>query len=464
MEGYLVSLHIINQIMKKVFLIIVFASCFSFLGNQLSGATTPTEIEKRYQVSKDTMIVVRESFGADCKLYGDMILLENDKRKSRHNNPDSVVKEKITDQRSYVRYGGDKDRLFHNAMKSANSEQETYKSYVYRDNTKGIIINLQYDSIPETGLELMFYGATYDSILQYKKKPDGQIKKDEKGRIIWCSSEWYKDINKKYRVSITKQAVANPIIASAAITNPIDTPINLPINPHQDDTHCFTKSVGFILIVFVSIIVCLIIVIFVRINNLNKKVNHIRDNQKQSPRKSNEVNVDQIKLAIMQKIQSTDLAQRISNEDIYKVVNKPDIQSYIQSIIASKIEEYLRDKVNISALQDIKNSVQQKVQSELKTDKVEYRADNNCFIISEQSQNKIFEIYSVNGEYYYTIVNDPSIRKEMLGFITAFSGCVETIATTSIPSVIEVIRDGHLIKNGEMYFVDTNYMLQVSFK
>ena len=151
-------------------------------------------------------------------------------------------------------------------------------------------------------------------------------------------------------------------------------------------------------------------------------------------------------------------------EDIYKVVNKPDIQSYIQSIIASKIEEYLRDKVNISALQDIKNSVQQKVQSELKTDKVEYRADNNCFIISEQSQNKIFEIYSVNGEYYYTIVNDPSIRKEMLGFITAFSGCVETIATTSIPSVIEVIRDGHLIKNGEMYFVDTNYMLQVSFK
>lgn len=464
MEGYLVSLHIINQIMKKVFLIIVLASCYSFLGSQLFGGTTPTTITKSYQVSKDTVIVVRESFGADCKLYGDMILLENDKRKSRHNEPDSVVKERKTDQRLYDRYGGDEDFRFHKAMKSANCGQETYKSYVYRDNKNGIIIKLRYDSIPETGLELMFYGVKYDDILKYTRNKDGQIKKDKDSCIIWSSSEWYRDENKKYRVSITKQALANPIIANAAITNSIDTPINSPENIDQDDTHSFTKSVEFILIVFVSIIVCLIIVIFVRINNLNKAVNHIRDNQKQSPRKSNEVNVDQIKLAVMQKIQSTDLAQRISNEDIYKVVNKPDIQSYIQSIIASKIEEYLRDKVNISALQDIKNSVQQKVQSELKTDKVEYRADNNCFIISEQSQNKIFEIYSVNGEYYYTIVNDPSIRKEMLGFITAFSGCVETIATTSIPSVIEVIRDGHLIKNGEMYFVDTNYMLQVSFK
>ena len=452
--------------MKKVFLIIVLASCFSFLGNQLSGATTPTptRIEKSYQVSKDTVIVVRESFGADCKLYGDMILLENDKRKSRYNVPDSVVEEKKTDQRLYVRYGGDEDFRFHEAMKSANSEQETYKSYVYRDNERGIIIKLRYDSIPETGLELMFYGAKYDDILKYRINQDGQIKKDKRGCIIWYSSEWYRDENKEYRVSITKQALANPIKAIAAITNPIDTPINSPDDLDQDDTHSFTKSVEFILIVFVSIIVCLIIVIFVRINNLNKKVNLVRDNQKQSLRKSNEVNVDQIKLAVMQKIQSTDLAQRISNEDIYNVINKSDIQSYIQSIIASKIEEYLRDKANISSLQDIKNSVQQKVQYELRTDKVEYRADNNCFIISEQSQNKIFEIYSVNGEYYYTIVNDPSIRKEMLGFITAFSGCVETIATTSIPSVIEVIRDGHLIKNGEMYFVDTNYMLQVSFK
>ena len=254
MEGYLVSLHIINQIMKKVFLIIVFASCFSFLGNQLSGATTAARIEKSYQVSKDTMIVVRESFGADCKLYGDNILLEQDKTKSRYSVPDAVVKEKITDQRSYVRYGGDKDPLFHDAMKKANNKQETYKSYVYRDNEKGIIINLQYDSIPETGLELMFYGAKYDDILRYKKNTDGQIKRDEKDSLIWYSSEWYRDKNKIYRVSITKQAVANPIIAPAAITNPIDTPINLPINPHQDDTHCFTKSVGFILIVFVSII------------------------------------------------------------------------------------------------------------------------------------------------------------------------------------------------------------------
>ena len=50
----------------------------------------------------------------------------------------------------------------------------------------------------------------------------------------------------------------------------------------------------------------------------------------------------------------------------------------------------------------------------------------------------------------------------MLGFITAFSGYVETRQSSPIPSIVEVIRDGRLIKNGDMYIVDTNCILQVS--
>ena len=158
--------------------------------------------------------------------------------------------------------------------------------------------------------------------------------------------------------------------------------------------------------------------------------------------------------------------QRISNEDIYNVINRSDIQLYIQTVIAGKVDEYLRNnKITNPIPAGISSGSNQQppvVQSELRTTKVEYRADNNCFVISENSQNKIFEIYSINGEYYYTIVNDSSIRKEMLGFITAFSGYVETRQASPIPSTVEVIRDGRLIKNGDMFIVDTNCILQVS--
>ena len=188
--------------------------------------------------------------------------------------------------------------------------------------------------------------------------------------------------------------------------------------------------------------------------------------QTQTSSRTKEINIDEIKLSVISKIQSKDLSQRISNEDIYNVINRSDIQLYIQTVIAGKVDEYLRNNKIANPVPTGNSSGYNQqppvVQPELRTTKVEYRADNNCFVISENSQNKIFEIYSINDEYYYTIVNDSSIRKEMLGFITAFSGYVETRQSSPIPSTVEVIRDGRLIKDGNMYIVDTNCILQVS--
>lgn len=214
------------------------------------------------------------------------------------------------------------------------------------------------------------------------------------------------------------------------------------------------------------IVLGLIIRLFISVNQLRREVKSFDVNEAKSSLKSEDINIEQIKKAVISKTTADELVQRISNEDIYNVINRSDIQLYIQTVIAGKIDEYLRNnKIANPVPAGISSGSNQQppvVQSELRTTKVEYRADNNCFVVSEKSQNKIFEIYSINGEYYYTIVNDSSIRKEMLGFITAFSGYVETRQTSPIPSTVEVIRDGRLIKNGDMYIVDTNCILQVS--
>ncbi len=440
---------------KNIFILLV-----SILSCQLTVFAQESSVQTiNVEINSDTEIVVRDLFGADCKLYGDIILLESDKSKQLSNN----------EIRTYTKYGGDTDELFNDRMKAANGNEE-YKKYVSR-NEKGIVINLLYNKIPDI-LELKFYGVLYDGEFTEKK--------NNKGETYLSVNEWYRDINNIYCISIIKQ---DPI---AAINDGAESKVkNIELSvsgeasegtaidgdsdgPNSKPTNEFQKLVKSILLILILLIICIFIVVFVRINKLNKRINALPKNPQQSPLKSETINIEKIKQTVISKIQSKDLAQRISNEDIYNVINRSDIQLYIQTVIAGKIDEYLRNnKIANPVPAGISSGSNQQppvVQPELRTTKVEYRADNNCFVISENSPNKIFEIYSINGEYYYTIVNDSSIRKEMLGFITAFSGYVETRQASPIPSTVEVLKDGRLIKNGDMYVIDTNCKLQVSLK
>lgn len=421
------------------------------------------------EIYSDTTIVVRKLFGEGCKLYGDNILLESDKSKQRVSKDGN-----IKDTPSYTKYGGDSDTFFKKYMKEVNGNEE-YSKYVSRNND-GIVIKLLYNEIPDSKLNINFYGVLYDGVLVQKFDKNGKPLKNTKGEDLWASSEWYRDRNNIYRVSINKkdttvaksvesQGAERSSPASGKASEGTDSETD-PYEPNPKPTDENQKLIEGILLILILLIICLFIVVFVRINKLNKRINTLLKNPQQSPHKSEDINIEKIKQTIISKIQSKELVQRISNEDIYNVINRFDIQLYIQTVIAGKVDEYLRNnKITNPIPAGISSGSNQQppvVQSELRTTKVEYRADNNCFVISENSQNKIFEIYSINGEYYYTIVNDSSIRKEMLGFITAFSGYVETRQASPIPSTVEVIRDGRLIKNGDMFIVDTNCILQVS--
>lgn len=110
------------------------------------------------------------------------------------------------------------------------------------------------------------------------------------------------------------------------------------------------------------------------------------------------------------------------------------------------------------------NPVSQTVNSvnEIDTDIVHYNPANNSFTVGGTSDH-IFRIYSKKGEYYYTIVSDNNIRREIIAALSAFENCI-TVQSSKSGSMVVPITDGRLLRNGNNYMVDTNHKLIVGFE
>lgn len=410
-RGALRTPSIINKTMKKnIFILLV-----SLLSCQLTvSAQSSTENSIDIEICSDTTIVVRDLFGTDCILYGDITSDKNG------------------------RYGGDQRNRFENKIEELNYNGS--HKYIFYNNQKGICIDCKYDEMSYRNLKISLYGAI------------------NKGQT---APNWCPDTNTIYTINIIKKT-------NSSLIDSIGKRLIVLNNNIKQHSESFNKANANLLNLAIVnlIIICLIIVMIIRIRKIGKKVNNLKVNRSPVPQKSEDINIDEIKQTIISSIQSKDVVQQISNNDIYNIINRPETLSYIQNIIENRLEDYLRNKVNMPTPTNNDSVVQQPqmTQQELRTTKVEYRAENQCFIISEKSKNKIFEIYSVNNEFYYTIVKDASIRKEMLGFITAFPAYVETRQDSPIPSTVEVIRDGRLIKDGDMYKIDSKCKLQVSLQ
>ena len=455
--------------MKKLLIILlIFLSYISSYGQEVAsiGLTPGSKISLqlnslKYSKEGDNLKIDLMSTPLVDEIYGDAIRNEKNQVKTIPFQGDS----KITSDFKQYQYGGIGDYFYKNMEKHNPSLEE---SFIKRIITRG---NKDNDDIK---IECSWDDLTTDTlVLKFSKSyPAETYTLNKDNNKVWTG--WHPSNNSFYIVKLYKYSIEltdSHMQVSTQSTNSqnksesTEDVINddNPIQNNLEITFSYSETIlgGLTLICIV-----LIILFFIRINKLNRKINKAIIHQTQTSSRTKEINIDEFKLSVISKIQSKELVQRISNEDIYNVINRSDIQLYIQTIIAGKVDEYLRNnKITNPIPASINSGSNQQppiVQPELRTTKVEYRSDNNCFVISENSQNKIFEIYSINGEYYYTIVNDSSIRKEMLGFITAFSGYVETRQVSPIPSTVEVFRDGRLIKNGEIYIVDTNCILQVS--
>lgn len=464
---------------KNIYLLLVGL----FSGQLTVLAQEPKKKVVNIEIQSDTTIIVRDLFNGNCKLYGDKIVAEEDMTKIR-SSENGARKDTI----HYSTYGG-KNGLFEQKIEKLNKDN---KKYIIKEDDGDISIFFKYKDLPDNTFEISFCGVTYDGVLT--------LKENSKGISYWGSNWWCQDKNSIYSIYVTKK---NDVETSQIVESNIEPqakdfyhksekdndvePVLEGNNANDTGLQIGSQNemLGVALIIF--IIICLIIAIFIRINRLNKRIDNCEANK--SSCKSDNIDtikqtikskvdstdlvqmvsnddIDKIKRIVISKINSTDLIQRISNDDIYNLINRSDIQLYIQNVIAGKVEEYLGNKVNVPTQPIVETPVQSTniAQPALRTTKIEYQPTNNGFVISEDSPNKIFEMYSSNGEYYYTIVNDSTIKNEMLGFIAAFANYVETRQDSSNPSTVEVIRDGHLIKNGDMYIVDVNCLLQISLR
>ena len=448
---------------KNIYLLLVGL----FSGQLTVLAQEPENKVVNIEIQSDTTIIVRDLFNGNCKLYGDKIVAKEDMKKKRYNK-EGQYKDKI----QYSTYGGEGHR-FEDKTKELNGNNA---QYIIKKNSGDLCISINYKELQKKPFKFSFYGVKYDSLV---------FTKDSKT----FSKGWYPDTNSIYHINVTKKK--DNVKPQAKDSTYHKSEKDNDVEPVLEENNAnntglqissIIEMLGVALIIF--IIICLIIAIFIRINRLNKRIDNCEANK--SSCKSDNIDktikskvdstdlvqrvsnddIDKIRQIVISKINSTDLVQRISNDDIYNLINRFDIQLYIQSVIAGKIEEYLGNKANVPTQPVVETPVQSTniAQPALRTTKIEYQPTNNGFVISEDSPNKIFEMYSSNGEYYYTIVNDSTIKNEMLGFITAFDKYVETRQDSPIPSTVEVIRDGHLIKNGDMYIVDANCLLQVSLR
>lgn len=99
----------------------------------------------------------------------------------------------------------------------------------------------------------------------------------------------------------------------------------------------------------------------------------------------------------------------------------------------------------------------------MNTDDVKYDFVDNSFSLGKP-ETRIFRIYSDEGIYYYTIVEDLEIRKELAKVLNSFEKCITSQPSNCPADRVEPVKSGKLIKDGNKFYVDVNNKLLVKFQ
>ena len=155
--------------------------------------------------------------------------------------------------------------------------------------------------------------------------------------------------------------------------------------------------------------------------------------------------------------QATPQKDSMTEEEIKKFVVQ-QIKSLKTQFAPSQLQPSIAVNPNVSPAAKPAKKEEQATD----TDNVKYHQDDNSFTL-EQGGIKIFRIYSKGGEYYYTIVNDSTVREELIGTLQTFEGCLTYQTTDGVAKRIEPVKDGKLRKDGNKFYVDVNNKLVVKF-
>lgn len=147
-------------------------------------------------------------------------------------------------------------------------------------------------------------------------------------------------------------------------------------------------------------------------------------------------------------------------------------QSQLLSKIDKSVTEFLGSDDGKRLLKDALSKLLNNQQSQhslspiptpaMDTDDVKYNHIDNSFSLGKPD-SRIFRIYCKEGNYYYTIIEDPVIRKELAGMLNSFEKCITSQPSDSPADRIEPVKPGELRKEGDKFRVDVNNKLVVRF-
>lgn len=91
-------------------------------------------------------------------------------------------------------------------------------------------------------------------------------------------------------------------------------------------------------------------------------------------------------------------------------------------------------------------------QKEFETTDVKYNFEDNTFTLGKNEMN-FFKIYARNENYFYTLIDDESMRKEFLKIIASYKECIEICDQSAFPKQVEPFEEGRLIREGERFII-----------
>lgn len=353
------------------------------------------------------------------------------------------VRHLFKDVKLYADFGTNGGNFFDKNNKSLNPKNHVY---VLRDKekTEGIRLVFKENDIKERQIDVKFYGQ------------------DSEGNCLL--SDIYTVI-----VNIKPQTVKTE--------KPSNNNLTTPEKSHDEgkDKNIEISNNFYIDLVLILFIVLLFVVGFICVKNLNKKIASLEIRGTKTEEK--EIDIEQIKKKVVSGIKSAELANRISDDDIYKLINSASIQTYIQNMVAKKVEEIVSERMNElnnGIMQEAvveKNKVEKIITEPILQKEFKKKYADFCFNGNNEAIIEIRDLGENSKFGMFTIIfDDSSVAKYTINPNTLKS-TLEDIAILNnyaiidnIPpkfSSIKVLDEGEMSLNGKYWKVTKKIKIEL---
>lgn len=398
---------------NKVLAIVILLCCLHTIyvfGKSTQGykVTTRSDLEAEIEVSRDCKnIVIAREIVPNINVYGDSI--------------------------NGIIYGGENDQRFNNKQVIPNKNIKGIKI----DRVDGrVVLSVKFDDLSKTS-------EIYIFLAEYKDTTSGKVPGYYPGE--------------RFKIVVKKNENEDTIDEDSDLREIVNN-LEKDIDQLKENMEGSGKESHGILPLFIALFIGLLVGYLLFKQNrkvLEKLSDEFSDLKKivDNGKKEDDVHGD----SHHTESQEDKMKNSMTDEDIKRFIVE-QIKSLQTQFSPSTLQTTISDNSNmVTVINPVK-----KEEQFIDTDNVKFHLEDNSFTL-EQSDQKIFRIYSKGGEFYYTIINDSAVREELIGMIQIFEGFLNLQLTAGEATRIEVVNDGKLRKDGNKFYVDANNKLDVKY-